>query len=266
MTASPMRATIAFVDRFSGVFVLLGLLAGWEIVGRLELVEPPAFVPPLTQVLLTLGRLLMSADFRLHIVDTLLRTFCGLTLAAAVGIPLGLWMGYSPRARRALNATVEALRPIPPAAAIPIAIAFLGIGSTMKVAVITFGCAWPILLNSLEGVRNIPEVLFDTARTLNVRGRLFAWEIVVKGAAPYIVTGVRISLAIALILAIVTEMIAGTGGLGFFIIIAERSFRFDEMYAGVATIGAIGYLINRLFLAITMHSLMRWYRGYSAKV
>jgi NitT/TauT family transport system permease protein/sulfonate transport system permease protein len=197
---------------------------------------------------------------------TLLRSFTGLSIALLIAVPLGVWTGYSPRASEFFTPTVEALRPIPPAAIIPLAITFLGIDNAMKVAVVVFGCLWPILLNTIAGVRALDRVLIETARTLNVRGVHFLWEIIMKGASPYIVTGVRISLAISLILTIVTEMIAGSNGLGFFIILSERSFRFADMYAGILAIGIVGYLTNRAFTAVVDGYLLRWYRGYTARL
>jgi len=153
------------------------------------------------------------------------------------------------------------LRPLPSAAIIPVAILFLGIFDSMKVAVITFGALWPILLNTVDGVRNIDPVLLDTARTLSLTRGQALMKIVVPGASPGVFTGMRISLAIALILSITVEMIAGNNGLGFYILDWERSFHFREMYAGILALGGVGYMLNHAFLLVDRR-IMRWHKGF----
>lgn len=261
-----MTMLLRRLSNFKGLLFLIGLLLVWEVIGRAEIVQPPVFFPPLSSILVTLLEHIVTLEIPRHAGLTLLRSLSGLAAAAVIAIPLGIFMGHFRKIHDLLGVTVEALRPIPPAAVIPVAIVFLGIHDKMKFAVITFGCLWPILLNTIQGVRSIDPVLIETARTLKVRGAKFFWEIIVKAASPYIVTGVRISLAIAMILAIVTEMIAGNSGLGFFILISERSFQFKEMYAGIIAIALTGYLLNQVFVLVVDRFLMRWYRGYTAKI
>ena len=242
------------------------LLAAWELGGRAGVVDPPVFLPPVSAVLTRLGMLVATGELPREIGLTLARGFGGLLIAFAIGLPIGLWIGLSRMVRDLLSPTVEALRPIPPAAIIPIAILFFGIDDAMKIVVVAFGCVWPILVNTIAGVLALDRVVIDTARTLKVRGVRFLWEIIVKGSSPYIATGVRISLAIALILTIVAEMVAGNDGLGFFIILAERSFQFPDMYAGIVAIAIVGCAVNWLFTFIVDRYLLRWYRGYTAKL
>jgi NitT/TauT family transport system permease protein/sulfonate transport system permease protein len=135
----------------------------------------------------------------------------------------------------------------------------------MKLAVIMFGSLWPILINTIHGVRGIDPILIDTGRTFNLSQKKLLTKIIIPGASPSIVTGMRISLAIALILAVTVEMIAGNDGLGFCIIDWERSFRFTEMYAGIFTLGILGYLINFLFMKIES-KVMRWYKGFTRAI
>jgi ABC-type nitrate/sulfonate/bicarbonate transport system permease component len=244
--------------------VLLLLL--WELVSRLNLVNPPAFFPPFSEIIFTFFKLLLTSTLLQDLGFTLYRSLIGLTLASLLAIPLGILIGYSKYIHKILNPLVEMLRPLPPAAIIPIAILFLGIFDTMKIAVITFGCIWPVLVNTIAGVHSLDNVLIETGRVFNLTKGQFLWEIVTKGASPYIFTGVRISLAISLILAIMTEMIAGSNGLGFFILLSERSFNFKEMYAGIVTIAILGFLLNKGFTLIVNGHLMKWYQGYTAKI
>jgi len=140
----------------------------------------------------------------------------------------------------------------------------LGIGDAMIVAVTVYATLWPILVNTIDGVRNIERTLIDTARTFGLRGWAILWRVILPGAAPYIVTGLRISLSIALILVTTAEMIAGSRGLGFFILDQERSFNSRNMYAGIIVVAALGYGLNRLFLALEGKAL-GWRRGMLAR-
>lgn len=222
--------------KVKGIILLLALLLVWEIVGRSRIIDPPEFFPPFSEILTTFYTLTIRLELPYHAALTLARGLAGLFLASLIAIPVGLWMDASRFANELLTPTVELLRPIPPAAVIPVSILFLGIGNEMKLAVIIFGSLWPILVNTTAGVQSLDKTLVDTGHMLHLGRWHFLWEIVLKGASPYIATGARISLAIALILAIVTEMIAGSDGLGFFIMLSERSFQITEMYAGILSI------------------------------
>lgn len=252
--------------RYKGFVFLVVLLGVWELIGQSKIVNPPEFFPPITDILATLFQLIASFELPTHLGLTLYRSLAGLAIASIIAVPLGIWMGSSKFVRDILNPTVELLRPTPPAAIIPIAILFFGIHDTMKLVVIVFGCIWPILINTISGVRNLNTVLIETGKTFNLTGRQFLWEIVLKGASPYILTGIRISLAISIILAIVSEMIAGNNGLGFFIIISERSFQIKEMYAGIIAIAILGFSLNHLFVYVADKHIMKWYKGYTAQI
>jgi NitT/TauT family transport system permease protein len=145
---------------------------------------------------------------------------------------------------------VEVLRPIPSAALIPVAIVFFGIETEMRVAVVVFGALWPILLNSVSGARSVDPLLLETGRAFSF-GRVDLYrKILIPAALPAITTGLRISLAIALILAVTVEMVAGGDGLGFYILDHERSFKYPQMYAGILFLGLVGFSLNLLFSAI----------------
>ena len=192
-----------------------------------------------------------------QLIPSLGRIFAGFGLAALVAMPLGLLMGSSSIVYRLLEPLTEFIRPIPAAAYIPVAILFLGIGNEMKVFVVFLACLFPILLNTYGGVRGVDQVLIDTGRTFGVPRLKALWQIVFPAALPSILTGMRISLGIALIVSVVSEMIAGNSGIGYFILDMQRVFRIPEMFAGIFTLGLLGYLINFLFLQLERHFL-RW--------
>jgi ABC-type nitrate/sulfonate/bicarbonate transport system permease component len=130
----------------------------------------------------------------------------------------------------------------------------------MMVAVTVYACAWPILLNTIDGVRNIDRTLIDTGRTFGLGRWKILRTIALPAAAPYVATGLRISLPIALILVTTSEMVVGGSGLGYFILDQERSFRITEMYAGIVVVALLGYVLNRIFVALEERMTV-WHRG-----
>jgi ABC-type nitrate/sulfonate/bicarbonate transport system permease component len=121
----------------------------------------------------------------------------------------------------------------------------------MKIFVIFFSCAWPILLNTIDGVRNIDRLLVDTARTFGLKGGRTIVQVVLPAAAPQILTGLRISLSITLILVVISEMVGSTDGIGYFILNAQRRLKIDQMYAGMIALALLGYFLNQAFLVLS---------------
>ena len=245
-----------------GWLVFAALLIAWECGARLN-PKLQAYIPPLTVILAALFTLIISEQFAAHVLATLARFFQGYVIAALIAVSLGVVLGYFRFANSIFATVIEFLRPMPSVAIIPVAVLTLGIGDAMIVAVTVYASLWPILVNTIDGVRNIEPTLLSTARTFGLGRRAILSRIVLPGAAPFIVTGLRISLSIALILVTTAEMIAGSRGLGFFILDQERSFNTGNMYAGIIVVAALGYALNRLFLVVERKAL-RWRRGMFA--
>jgi ABC-type nitrate/sulfonate/bicarbonate transport system permease component len=248
---------------YPGLATLVICLALWEGAAR---ANPAlmAYFPPVGQILADAVRLIISGDLILHAGATLSRFMKGYLLAAGIAVTLGVILGSSRFIYSLFDALIEFLRPMPSVAIIPVAILFLGIGDPMKVAITTYAAFWPILINTIDGVRNIDRVLIYTARTFGLRRWKILKKIALPAASPYIVTGLRISLAISLILVTTSEMVVGGSGLGFFILDEQRSFRATHMYAGILSVALIGYSLNRLFLTLEGKA-MAWHRGLTAK-
>jgi|SRR5690242_12376605 len=246
--------------RWPGFLLLAGVLVAWEILSATGLVDPVS-VPRVSVIFSSWFTSITHGELLTQLLPTLGRIFLGFGLAVAVAVPLGLAMGSIAIVYRLLEPITEFVRPIPAAAYIPVAILFLGIGDEMKVFVVFLACLFPILLNTYGGVRGVDPVLIDTGRTFGVPRIKALWQIVFPAALPSILTGMRISLGIALIVAVVAEMITGNSGIGFFILDMQRVFRVPEMFAGIFTLGLLGYLINFAFLQIE-HYFLRW-RGTS---
>jgi len=185
----------------------------------------------------------------------LIATVCAIAIGVAMGVWRGMYMLFEP--------LVELLRPIPSPAYLPIAILFLGIDNAMKVFMVAFASFFPILLNTVAGVRSVDPVLLDTGRTFGLNRAQIIWRIVLPAAASYILTGMRISLAIALIVTVIAEMVAGNSGIGFYILSAQRSFQVPEMYAGVIALALLGFALNKGFIAIESWAL-NWHESWNA--
>jgi ABC-type nitrate/sulfonate/bicarbonate transport system permease component len=196
----------------------------------------------------------------MQVAASMKRAAAGYFIAAAVFIPLGVLMGLSERVHRALEVVVEMLRPVPPPVVIPVALLFFGIDDKMKIFVIFFSCAWPILLNTIDGVRGVDWVLRNTARTFRVSPMQTTWRVILPAAAPQILTGLRVSLPITLILVVISEMVGATDGIGYFILDSQRRFRVAQMYAGMFALAFLGYALNQIF-EFLYRRLLSWHWG-----
>ena len=250
-------------SKLNGMFFLLGLLLVWELIAQAQWANP-LIVPAVSKIVRTFAELLWSGQIPLQMLASLKRAAVGYALAAAVGIPLGICMGLFDQIRRALDVTVEMLRPIPPPVIIPVAMVFFGLEDGMKIFVIGFSCVWPILLNTLDGVRNIDRVLWHTARTFGLARHKIIWHVLLPASSPHIVTGLRVSLPIMLILVVIAEMVGSTDGIGYFILDAQRRFRVAQMYAGMLALAMVGYSLNQLF-NLAHRSLLAWHWGMTQR-
>ena len=231
----------------------------WEVSARLNPVMG-TYLPPASRILQSLFQLALSRELLGHLLATLMRFFTGYFLAAALAVALGIILGYFRRAYNLFEIVIELLRPMPSVAIIPVAILMLGIGNATIIAVTVYACAWPILINTIDGVRNIDRTLLDTGRTFGLGRWRILRAVALPAALPYIATGLRVSLSIALILVTTGEMVVGASGLGFFILDEERSLRTSNMYAGIALVSFVGYALNRLFVWLDQ-TAMKWHRG-----
>lgn len=250
-------------SKWSGFGFLLLLVLLWEAAGRYGWIHE-LFFPPASKIFASFFEMISSGEIFGHIGVSLWRAGLGYFLAALVAISLGVLMGYWKSVYEACELVVELLRAVPPPAIIPVAILFLGIGDEMKVFIILFSCAFPILVNTMDGVRNVDPVLIRTARTFGLGQGILIWKVVIPAASPFIMTGMRIAMAIALILVVISEMIGATAGIGYFILDAQRSFKIPQMYAGMLVLALLGYALNRCFLLVDAY-VMAWHKGLTAR-
>jgi ABC-type nitrate/sulfonate/bicarbonate transport system permease component len=258
------RAIVRWLEtsRSSGIILIVLLLALWQF-SAVYVMDTPTW-PPVTRIFAAWYENVVDGTLIMHLLATLWRQMLGYSLAVTLGITLGLAMGYYRILNNLFEPLVEVFRPIPGPAYLPVLVLFVGIGNEMKVVLVMIASLFPILLNTYGGVRAIDPVQLDTARTLGLTTAQTMREVVLPAASPQILTGMRISLAISLILAILSEMIVSTDGLGYFTLLAERTFKVPDMYAGIFTLAMFGYVLNRLFL-MGEAKLIRWHQESSGR-
>jgi len=192
------------------------------------------------------------------VLPSVLRLLGGYAVALVVGVGLGVPIGLSRRLRALVEPLLEFFRAIPPPVLVPLLILLSGVGTTMKVLVIASGCVWPILLNTVEGVRAIDPQLTETCRSYGINGFARLRYLVLRGASPQIMTGLRQALSIGIILMVISEMFASSSGLGFTIVQFQRSFSIPEMWGGVVLLGLLGFALSMLFRALERR-VLSWY-------
>ena len=218
------------------------------------------FYPQLADIVGSLREDWLFEQVTTDLLPSLGRFSAGFLLAAISGIGLGTLIGLSRRLRMATQPVSEFLRAIPPTLLLPFAIVTVGIGNDSKVLVIALGSMWPVLLNTIDGVRGVDPQMLDMARSFRIGGRMRVVRVMIPAASPKITVGLRTALSVALILMIISEMQGSTNGLGFQVLKAQRSFDSAGTYAGVVVIGIVGLIVNIGFVAVESR-IMRWHRG-----
>jgi ABC-type nitrate/sulfonate/bicarbonate transport system permease component len=237
--------------------VPLALLAVWWWTS----VDSTSYLyPPLSDIVGSLREDWIFERVESDLVPSLGRFGAGYVLAATAGVGAGALIGLAPRLRRTTLPVTEFVRSVPSPLLLPFALVVFGIGNGSKVALIALGSVWPVLLNTVDGVRGVDPEVRDVARSFGIGRRMQLSRVILPAASPKIVAGLRIGLSVALLLMVVSEMRGGTNGLGFQIRSAQRSFDTADAYAGVIVIGAVGLVVNLIFLAVERR-LMRWHRG-----
>jgi len=241
------------------IIPILSFFAIWEIIARSGLVHPLLLSPP-TAVFSTILRLLASGELLIHIRASLGRALIGFAIGSAIAIPHGIGIAWFKRVEEVSSPLIDLFRPVPIAALIPVFMLWLGIGDASKIALIAYGCYFPTVLNTMAGVKNVDANLIKVAKLFGANRLQILKKVVLPAAFPYILTGLRYSLSLSLILLVISEMIAARVGLGYLILDAEYTFKTEIMFAGIVTIGLIGFLLNEMAMVIE-NRLTKWKQG-----
>jgi ABC-type nitrate/sulfonate/bicarbonate transport system permease component len=220
-------------------------------------------LPPLPRILEAFPDTWLWERMNHDVVPSLTRLAEGYALALVIGIAAGVAIGSNRYLRALVEPVLEFLRAIPPPALVPILFLLAGIGSTTKILVIISGCVWPILLNTVEGVRGVDPVLEDTCRSYRIGGLLRLRTFILRAASPQIVTGARQALSVGIILMVISELKAATEGLGRTIQEFQEGFQYPQMWTGVLLLGMIGVLLSLIFRVVESR-ILRWYHGLRA--
>ncbi|MES2151338.1 MAG: ABC transporter permease [Pseudomonadota bacterium] len=257
-----------------GLVVPVVLIAAWQLEAMYGNVNPQMLPSPLAVAEKWLAYLLpaqpyaqgsrlawmFSGELIGDAISSLYRVVVGFVIGAGLALPLGLAMGASAHAYAWCNPLVQLLRPIPPIAYIPLSILWFGLGNPPAIFLIALGAFFPVLMNTIAGVRQVDSIYIRAARNLGVNRWTMFVRIMLPAAVPYILSGVRIGIGTAFIVVIVSEMIAVNNGLGFRILEAREYFWSDKIMAGMISIGILGLAIDVGMNRLNNH-LLRWHRG-----
>ncbi|MER5427783.1 ABC transporter permease [Streptomyces sp. NPDC002588] len=216
------------------------------------------YFPPLTEVLAALWRELVHGDLLGDLLFSLRNILTGLALATVVGVGAGLVIGEVRTLRLATGPLLDFARATPTVGFVPVIILTLGIGSGPKIFLIFLGSVWPVLLNTVSGVRAIGPAVHETARGYRIPWPLRLRRVILPGALPQILAGIRVALSVAVVLMVVSEIYGSPVGLGNFILQSGSSFHVAETWAGTILIGVLGYGLSVLLLLVE-HRLLGWY-------
>lgn len=230
-----------------GAVIPLLLLSAWESVWHFDGLRLESLSRP-TDVWRAFWSGMVDGSIPQATLLTLEAALTGFLLACFIGIILGIAIGLLPRLERIVSPTIDALRPIPSVALIPLSLMIFGFGASMEATVVAFACIWPVLLITISNVKGMEPRLLEVSRVLQLSTLERAFKVVIPAALSGIVVGLRLALAIALIVAITVEIVINPRGLGYEMMAAQQALQFDRMYACLVWVGVLGWGISEISL------------------
>jgi ABC-type nitrate/sulfonate/bicarbonate transport system permease component len=241
---------------FIRYFPLLLLAIAWELIARLELVSTSA-LPPLSDVIVAGVDMIKDGELVSNGAASMYRAGVGLALAILIGGILGIAMAWWKPVNVLLVPLVEIFYPLPKSALIPVTVIWLGFGDGSKILLIFLGCMLPVTIGAFNGARSSEQVLVWSARSMGANRLRMLWDVVVPSAMPELLNGIRTALALSFILLVSSELIAAREGLGYLIGFLGASGTYDAMFAVVLTVALLGFIADRIYLAL-MQRMLRW--------
>ena len=252
-----MTASRFVGSKASGILLLAALLVSWQI-AALSTGSPN--LPALSTIVLDFIAGIRSGELPEAFGSSLWIMFIGYGVGSIVAIMVGLLMATVRVVNALLEPMVELLRPIPIPAIVPPLILLLGVDEALKIFVVAFSVFFPVLINTIAGVRAVDRIAIDVARTMRSGSLRTARFVILPASLPYILAGMRISLPLALIITVTAEMIAGSAGIGYYLLTMQYAMRPSEMYAAILLLAIVGYSLNRMFVIIESR-MLHWYHA-----
>jgi NitT/TauT family transport system permease protein len=237
---------------------ILAFLALWEL-GPTYLASPSTrvFLPPLHEVLAAWGKLFESGTIQGHLAASLTRSVSGFGAALVAGVSLGLLIAWYGRINAILNPLLELFRNTAALALLPVFTLLLGIGEESKISIVAYAAFFPVLLNTIAGVKTVDPLLIRAAKSLGLTSLALFRKVILPSAVPTIFTGIRMAGTASILVLIAAEMVGAKAGLGYWIVNAQSSFLIPDMYAGILTVSLLGLAVNFLLVALERH-FSRW--------
>jgi NitT/TauT family transport system permease protein len=235
-----------------GTVGLLLLAAAWQFLPELGVVDK-TFVPPFSEVITAWWHLLKDGTLWHDTKASLIRAMGGFAIAVAIGVPLGLLIGWYRLVAEVLNPVLELFRNTAALSLLPVFILIMGIGESSKIAFVAYACIWPVLLNTISGVESVDPLLVKSARSLGFGSFRVFQKVVLPAAVPTIFTGIRLAGSFSLLVLIAAELVGANSGLGFLITYSQQNFAIPNMYAAIITISMIGIVLNQALLLLERH-------------
>jgi len=248
--------------RIAPWLVPIGLLAAWELSARLGWLSNRVLPEPWA-VLTTLAGLLRSGELWQHVSVSAARALSGLAIGGALGLLLGLLTGTFRSAEMLLDSTLQMVRNIPPLALIPLVILWFGIDESAKLFLVAIGVFFPIYLNTFHGIRSVDTGLVEMARSYGLSGFELYRQVILPGALPSILVGLRFSLGLMWVLLIVAETVSAQSGIGYMTMNAREFLQTDVVVVGILLYALLGKLADVAAKALE-RSWLRWHPGYQA--
>jgi NitT/TauT family transport system permease protein len=228
---------------------IAAFLAAWEVLPRLGVVDR-TFLTPFSDVLVATWHLIQDGSLWTHIHTSMVRAFAGFAIALAVAIPLGLLIGWYALVAEVVTPLFEVFRNTATLALLPVFTLLLGIGETSKIAIVVYACSFPIVMNTITGVREVDPLLIKSARSMGLGSARLFQKVILPAAVPTIFTGIRMAGSYAILVLVAAEMVGAKAGLGYLINYSQYNFQVPNMYAGILTISVIGVAVNALLVGL----------------
>jgi NitT/TauT family transport system permease protein len=257
-----MRKIVDFFNNsFEKTIGLILFVALWELAPRAGWVEATYLSPP-SAVIKSLAAMFTSGAFNKHLLVSLQRAMIGMVVAVTFGTILGLFIGYFKRIESYLDALFQSFRQMSAFALFPVFILLFGVGELSKTIIIFWASLWPILLNTINGVRNVDKLLVQSAKSMGASQGFIFLKIILPAAAPDIFTGIRLGGSYCVMALVAAEMIGATAGLGYLVLYSQETFNIPDMYAAIVGLAIMGLGINYV-LRLVEKSFTGWKQGAS---